>query len=568
MILIHVKQNLIKCFTATRCKSHIREVERMTIECKNCGFLLEKDVLKKNKYICPTCTAYSRIGARDRISMIADKGSFKELFTDMNVSNPLKTDGYEKKIREVQAKSGMDEAVIVGTAKVLYETVMLAVCDTSFLMGSMGRVVGEKITRAVEFATKNRLPVFIFCCSGGARMQEGIISLMQMEKTAAAIKKHDEAGLLCSTILTNPTTGGVTASFAMLGDVIMAEPGALIGFAGPRVIEQTLGQKLPIGFQSSEFQESHGMIDGIVERKRLRKMIQFLVITNRANKGYSNFNKENKNIFKGLSLLKFEHKSSLPPWERVKLQRSTSRKSALDYVQNIFDVFVELKGDRYYGNDEALIGGIAMLNGQPVTVIAENRGKDPSEMIRCNFGMPLPEGFRKALRLMKQAEKFNRPIISFINTPGAYCGIEAEERGQSTAIAQNLFEMSGLTVPILSIITGEAGSGGALATAVANQVWMLENATYSIISPEGYASILWKDASKAEEAAKNMHITAEELKKLEIVEKIIPEFKDDVNSIFKTSEYLRGEIIRFLSEMSTKSRDQIVQERYERFRKY
>lgn len=540
----------------------------MSLECTICGACVEKEILIRNRYICPGCHAYFRIGARERIALIADKASFCELFADVKGNNPLGAKGYDQKIKQTQEKTGLSEAVITGTAKVMREKVMLAVCDTSFLMGSMGFVVGEKITNAIERATEERIPMFIFCCSGGARMQEGIISLMQMEKTAAALKKHDKAGLFSCTVLTNPTTGGVTASFAMLGDVILAEPGALIGFAGPRVIEQTMGQKLPIGFQSAKFQENHGMIDGIVERKKLRRVMHFLIITNKCHSGYADFNYKNKNLFKGLSLFKFERGSSLPPWERVKLQRSMSRRSALDYVRNIFDVFVELKGDRLFGNDEALVCGIAMINRQAVTVLAENRGENAEEMVRCNFGMPLPEGYRKALRLMKQAEKFNRPIISFVNTPGAHCGMEAEERGQGMAIARNLYEMSEIQVPILSIITGEAGSGGALATAVANQVWMLENATYSIISLEGYASIVWKDASRAEEAAKDMCITAEELKKIGIIEKIIPEYKDEKDGIIKTSDYLKAEIMQFLIDMSKKTKEEIVKERYERFRKF
>ena len=539
----------------------------MSVECKICGAFIDERILKKNKYICPECSGYYRIGARDRIAMLADKGTFHELFAGIQGVNPLNMDGYEQKIKETQEKTGLDEAVLTGTADVLQEKVMLAVCDTSFLMGSMGHVVGEKITLAVEQATRDRLPIFIFCCSGGARMQEGIISLMQMEKTAAAIRRHGEAGLFCSTILTNPTTGGMTASFAMLGDVIMAEPGALIGFAGPRVIEQTTGQKLPMGFQSAEFQEEHGTVDGIVERKKLRKMILFLTITNRRSQSYANFFNKEKNAFKGLSLFRPKPKSSLQPWDRVRLQRSVLRRSALDYVHNIFDVFVELKGDRYYGNDEALIGGIAMIDSQPVTVIAENRGKDAEEMVRCNFGMPLPEGYRKALRLMRQAERFNRPIISFVNTPGAHCGMEAEERGQGMAIARNLYEMSGLRVPILAIITGEAGSGGALATAVANQVWMLENATYSVISPGGYASIVWKDASRAEEAAQDMHITAEELKKLGVIEKIIPEYAGE-DALEKSAKHLKGEIMNFLEDMGKKTPEKIVEERYDRFRHF
>lgn len=540
------------------------------IQCKKCGNELAEKEAAKKKYICSECGSYLRIGAWDRIQMVADKGSFVEWFSDVAGNNPLRNRKYEEKLENTREKTGLQEAVVIGEASVFGEKIVLGVCDASFLMGSMGQAVGEKITCAVEKATVQRLPVFLFCCSGGARMQEGIVSLMQMEKTAAALARHSDAGLFYSSILTDPTTGGVTASFAMLGDVIMAEPNALIGFAGQRVIEQTIGQKLPKGFQTAEFQCEHGMVDGIVERRRIRKMIQFLVLTNRRNDGYSNFNREIKTRF--YPWKKELIKSMLQPqktaWEKVKAVRKVGNVSTMDYITNIFDVFIELKGDRYFGDDKALLGGIALLDGQPVTVITEYCGKEAGEIAARNFGMPMPEGYRKALRLMKQAEKFNRPIITFINTPGAYCGIEAEKRGQGEAIARNLFEMARLSVPILAIIVGEAGSGGALATAVGNEVWMFENATYSILTPEGYAAIIWRDASRAQEAAEEMHIVAKDLKKLGIIEKIIPEFggagKDNILMI---SNYLKENIIAFLNKMNEKSREDIVEERYQRFRK-
>ena len=225
------------------------------------------------------------------------------------------------------------------------------------------------------------------------------------------------------------------------------------------------------------------------------------------------------------------------------------RSSALDYMQYIFDYFVEAHGDRYFGDDHALIGGIAFLDRQPVTVIADVKGKTIQECQMRNFGMPMPEGYRKALRLMKQAEKFNRPIISFVNTSGAFCGLEAEERGQGEAIARNLLEMSDLKVPVLCILIGEGGSGGALGTAVGNEVWMLENATYSILSPEGFASILWKDANRAEEASEVMNITAQDLQKLGIIEKIIPEFGGATSKTEKAiGEYLKLQIKDFLKK--------------------
>lgn len=540
------------------------------MQCKKCGSTFEEKELNKKKYICSVCGTYLRIGAWQRIHMITDQGSFEEWFSDIKESNPLKNSDYANKLKIIREETGLQEAIVVGRATVLGETVVLGVCDVAFFMGSMGRVVGEKITSAIEEATKQKLPVFIFCCSGGARMQEGIVSLMQMEKTAAALSKHSEAGLFYSSILTDPTTGGVTASFAMLGDVIMAEPGALIGFAGQRVIKQTIGQELPRGFQTSEFQCQHGMVDGIVERKRIRKMIQFLSIANRRNEGYANFNSNFKMKFRPWTkgIIGSFFFTQMSAWERVKSARTVSRPSSLDYIMNIFDVFIELKGDRCYGDDKALVGGIALLDGQPITVITEYRGKESNEIAARNFGMPMPEGYRKALRLMRQAEKFNRPIITFINTPGAYCGVEAEERGQGEAIARNLFEMARLKVPVLSIIVGEAGSGGALATAIGNEVWMFENATYSILTPEGYASILWKDASRAEEAAEEMHIVAQDLKELGIIEKIIPEFGGaTMSNVPMISNYVKENIIAFLNKMTMKSVDEIVEERYKRFRK-
>lgn len=210
-------------------------------------------------------------------------------------------------------------------------------------------------------------------------------------------------------------------------------------------------------------------------------------------------------------------------WDRVLLARKTDRPKALDYINSIFEDFIELHGDRNFADDKAIVGGIATFEGRPVTVIGEQKGKKAKENLERNFGMPNPEGYRKALRLMKQAEKFNRPIITFIDTPGAYPGMGAEERGQGEAIARNMYEMSKLRVPIICIVIGEGSSGGALAIAVGDKIVMLENAIYSILSPEGFASILYKDASKAKEAAEDMKATAEDLKKFGIIDKIIKE---------------------------------------------
>ena len=540
-------------------------------KCTKCGKEFGYADLRKKKFICDGCGYHFRISSTERISMVVDKGSFEEWESELETENYLEDDTYDETLRKAKEKTGLKEAVTIGKAKVLGSEIALGVCDSNFIMASMGHVVGEKITFLIERATTDNLPVFIFCCSGGARMQEGMISLMQMEKTSAALKKHSDAGLFYCSILTDPTTGGVTASFASLGDVIMAESGATIGFAGKRVIKQTIGEDLPEGFQTAEFLQEHGMIDGIVQRKRIRQMIQFLTLANKRRKGYTNFTNETKTRFLPF-LADYIHGSFIPSksaWEKVRDNRGQNRPATVDYIKEIFDVFVELKGDRLYREDGAIVGGIAMLDGQPVTVISDYRGKNIQEHLARNFGMPMPEGYRKALRLMKQAEKFNRPIISFVNTQGAYPGVGAEERGQGWAISQNLFELSSLKVPILVIITGEGGSGGALATAVGDEVWMLENATYSILSPEGYAAILWKDSSRAYEAAERMKMTSSDLRDIGVIDKIIPEFgganKDSIDDI---SRYMKQEIIKFLKRMSKLELNEMLNSRYKRFRKF
>lgn len=256
------------------------------------------------------------------------------------------------------------------------------------------------------------------------------------------------------------------------------------------------------------------------------------------------------------------------PWEKVSIARMAERPTSEDYIKLIFDDFIELHGDRLYSDDKAIIGGIGLLNGMPVTVIGQQKGRTTKENIDRNFGMPHPEGYRKALRLMKQAEKFNRPIICFVDTPGAYCGLGAEERGQGEAIARNLYEMSMLKVPIISIVIGEGGSGGALALAVSDRVWMLENSIYSILSPEGFATILWKDSKRAKEAAEVMKITADDLKELEIIEKIIEEPNGGAhNSLQQISNKLKELFIIELEELGTLSKELLINKRYDRYRK-
>lgn len=539
--------------------------EGLLRKCNKCGAAIIAEDVRSGNYICPKCGGYFRVHAYRRIQMITDEGSFEEWDQDLLGPNPMAYKGYEEKIAGLQEKTGLREAVVTGRVRINGSDVVIGVCDGRFLMASMGWAVGEKITRAIERATEERLPVVLYACSGGARMQEGITSLMQMAKTSAALKRHSDAGLLYISVLTEPTTGGVTASFAMLGDVILAEPKALIGFAGPRVIEQTIRQKLPKGFQRAEFLLEHGFIDRIVEREEQKEVLSRII------KLHENTDKENKEEIEGRKQgivdKQCKEQKNLTAWERVQLSRRNDRPVGSDYIQVLFTDFVEFHGDRYFADDKAIVGGVARFHGKPVTVIAQTKGTTTAENVERNFGMPSPEGYRKALRLMKQAEKFGRPVICFVDTPGAFCGLEAEERGQGEAIARNLFEMSNLKVPVLSVVIGEGGSGGALAMAVADEVWMLENSIYSILSPEGFASILWKDSSRAKEAAEVMKLTAEDLYRQGIIEQVIPEPENyTILNQEQVTDILNVEIESFLNTYEKMSEEELTAHRYERFR--
>ncbi len=574
--------------------------EGLLRKCNKCGGAIIAEDVKREYFICPKCGGYFRVHAYRRIEMIADENSFEEWDMDLQTENPLDYKGYEEKIEKLQEKTGLREAVVTGKATILGEPAVLAVCDGRFMMASMGEVVGEKITRAVERATRQELPVIIFACSGGARMQEGIISLMQMAKTSAALKRHSDAGLLYISVLTDPTTGGVTASFAMLGDIILAEPKALIGFAGPRVIEQTIGQKLPKGFQRSEFLLEHGFIDQIVERPKMRETLGRILglhgkvqtdiedtIDKMAGETASQTGDQAADQATGKigskttvhtadeikskdseDIVDKAQTQKINAWDRVLLSRRKNRPVGSDYIRMLFQDFTEFHGDRLYGDDPAIIGGIAYFKERPVTVIAQEKGTNTKENIMRNFAMPSPEGYRKALRLMKQAEKFHRPVICFVDTPGAFCGLEAEERGQGEAIARNLYELSGLKTPVLSIVIGEGGSGGALALAVADEVWMLENSIYSILSPEGFASILWKDSTKAKEAAEVMKLTADDLKKMGVIECVLEEPEQyTVQTMKPVVDQLRGNVEAFIENYEQMPEQKLTEHRYQRFRK-
>ena len=523
----------------------------------------------------------AKIRLKLHIDEVLDPRSITVLFDDINAADPLGFPGYAEKAANLQHRSGRPDAFKCATGTIMGHEVVCAELISEFLMGSMGTAVGEAVCRCAEYALIRRIPLIIFSASGGARMQEGMFSLMQMAKTSGAIRRLADEGILYISVLTHPTTGGVTASFASLGDIILAEPDALIGFAGPRVIEQTIGSALPEGFQRSEFQRAHGFVDHIVKRSELRETLGKLlglhmpgVITSEsphtlAPRSDVQRSDAQRSASLGSIALAVPSPSFKTPAKHVEIARNPQRPHALFFINQLFEGFFELCGDRLFRDDHALIGGLASFEGMPVTIAAHLKGADLSENLACNFGMPHPEGYRKFIRLAKQAEKFKRPLITFIDTPGAYPGAGAEERGQGEAIARCLFELSGLKVPVIAIVTGEGGSGGALALSVADRILMFEYAIYSVISPEGFASILWKDAKRSSEACEVMKLTAQDLYEFHMIDRIIDEPSEGAHTDpIAVIGSLRPALKDALQEVCILPEEELLKARYQKFRKF
>jgi acetyl-CoA carboxylase carboxyl transferase subunit beta len=371
--------------------------------------------------------------------------------------------------------------------------------------------------------------------------------------------------VLTISLITDPTYGGVAASFATLCDVIIAEPKSRMGFAGPRVIEQTIRQSLPPGFQTAEFLLEHGLIDAIRPREALRATLARLLSLGRpAGPRTPRVPALSDDLVCDPDLL-----PERPVWSVVGLARHLSRPTTIDYLNRAFDEFEELHGDRLGGDCAAIVGGTARIGGMPVVVIGTQKGHTAAELATHNYGMPSPSGYRKAARLMRLAEKLGLPVVTLIDTPGAYPGIEAEEQGQAIAVAENIRLMAGLSVPIVAVITGEGGSGGALALAVGDRVLACSNAVYSVISPEGCAAILWKDRAMAPVAAEALRMAAPDLLRLGIVDGVLPEPAEGAHTDhLEAARRLRDAVATCALELTGLDRSELVAARQRRFRCY
>lgn len=553
------------------------------VKCMRCRTLLYGREWKRNLKVCSVCGYHFRLSAAERIASLLDAGSFVEADTGMKSGDPLhftsQSRSYPEKLMEERRRTLLNEAVMIGSGQIAGHALALAVMDFHFIGGSMGSVVGEKITRAIELAQEQHLPLLIVPASGGARMQEGILSLMQMAKVSVALTHLSADGLLFLSLLTDPTTGGVAASFGMQGDIILAEPGALVGFAGPRVIEQFIHQKLPEDADTSEFMLHHGMIDAVVPRTSLRSTLAALLafhsprLSQHAEErtwqeAEDSCPQEHPSLSRALPVPE-ESQPSLSPWDQVQLARHKNRPYTADYIRLLCPSFFELRGDRRYADDAAIMGGLATFAGRTVMVVGHQKGRDYQQRQVCSFGMPHPEGYRKAQRLMRYAEKFGFPVICLIDTPGAFPGLEAEQRGQAQAIAESLAVMSTLQTPTVAVVIGEGGSGGALALGLADRVVMLEHSIYTVASPEAAASILWRDNQLASQAAEAMRITAQDLLRLGVIDEIIPEPAGGAHQDHAASgRFLANRLRSLLRELERTSIQDLVAQRHTKFRHF
>lgn len=517
--------------------------------------------LEERSYVCAGCGRYLAMPSPARIAQLADPRTFRELDRGLISVDPLQfidRKSYRQRLVEARRQTGLREAVTTGICRIGRRPVVLVVFDFEFLGGTMGSVVGEKVASAFEHAVRRRLPLVSVAASGGARMQEGMLSLMQMAKVSAAAARHDRAGLAFISILTDPTFGGVTASFASLGDVILAEPGAQIGFVGPRVIEQTTGATLPPDSHRAETLLRAGLVDLIVPRDNLRETVTYLITHLSPTAGPRARPDELPERLKD---------SGLPAWERVRLARHMGRPTMSDYVARMTTGFVELHGDREGGDDPAVIGGLGQLGGQTVVLVGQERGSTPELQAKHHHGMAGPEGYRKALRLMQLAAKFRMPVVTLIDTPGADPSYESEHRGIAQALAHNLAEMAVLPTPTVAVIIGEGGSGGALALGVADRVLMLEDAIYSVISPEGAAAILYRDAAQAESLSEALKITAHDLLRLGVIDVVVPEPPGGAHlDHAAAAASLRQYIIATLRELRRLPQSKLLGRRYAKYR--
>ena len=538
----------------------------MWIKCESCGHLVYYKDYKTNHYICPRCGRAFIMTPKQRFDLLFDNIEWERIKLPTTSDDPLHfvdRKSYRDRLAESRAETGYNDAITTADGTIDGIPTTVCVLNGDFMLGSMGRTAGDSIVASMEHAIETRRPFIMVTCSGGARMQENILSLMQMARTVVAVNKLHANRIPYIVLLTDPTFGGVTASFAMLGDIHIAERGARIGFAGRRVIEQNIREKLPSNFQTAEYLYDHGMVDMVVARDELHDTLGKIlrVLTEQPHTpGAINVKtpvQDNKKV-RGMG--------ETDAYDKVLLARNENRPHFLDYINGIVEDWTYLAGDRLFGEDPAMCGGIGYWRDIPAVIIGQEKGRTIETRQLHRFGMPNPEGYRKAQRLMRLAEKFNLPLVSLFDTAGAFAGSAAEERGQSQAIAASISTGLSIKTPYVAVNVGEGGSGGAIAIGTGDRVLMLENTIYSVIAPESCASILWKDNKYKATAAAAMKLTARDMADLNVIDKIVDEPSGGAHTDWQTTmEMLATAVSDQITELQKIPVDELPARRAEKF---
>ena len=522
----------------------------MWIKCEACGHLVYYKDYKDNHYICPRCGHAFIMTPKQRFDLLFDNVSWTKFPLPTVSDDPLNfTDriSYKERLAEMRTETGANDAITTADGTIGGIPSTVCVLNGDFIMGSMGRAAGDGIVASMEHAIEQKRPFIMVACSGGARMQENILALMQMARTTVAVNRLHQNGIPYIVVLTDPTFGGVTASFAMLGDIQIAEKGARIGFAGRRVIEQNIREKLPANFQTAEYLYDHGMVDMVVPRPELHDAIaKILAVLTKQPREPKEINiatpvQDNKPA-RGMG--------ETDAYDKVLLARNENRPHFLDYIIGIVQDWTYLAGDRTFAEDPAMGSGIGFWRGIPAVIIGQEQGRTIETRQKHRFGMTNPDGYRKAQRMMRLAEKFNLPIISLFDTAGAFAGREGEERGQSQAVASSIATGLSVKTPYVAVNVGQGGSGGAIAIGTGDRVLMLENAIYSVIAPESCASILWKDNKFKAVAAQAMKLTARDMAELNVIDQIVQEPAGGAHTDWQTTmELLSSAVAEHIREL-------------------
>lgn len=545
----------------------------MWIKCQACGHLVYYRDYKLNNYICPNCNKSFIMTPKQRFDLLFDDNTWEKIDLPRMSDDPLNfTDkkSYKDRLKDARTDTGHHEAIVTASGKIGGVPTTICILNGEFMMGSVGREAGDGIVASMDFSLKTKQPFIMVTCGGGMRMQENVLSLMQMARTTVAINKLHADKIPYIVLLTDPTYGGITASFAMLGDIHIAEKGARIGFAGRLVIEQNLREKLPADFQTAQYLYDHGMVDIVSPRNELKDTLaKILSVLTKQKKQAKEINIATPVVESNNKKSKRKNKDDQgadAAYEKVLLARNENRPHFLDYINGIVDDWVYLAGDRCFAEDPAMCSGIGFWSGIPSVIIGQEQGRTIETRQKHRFGMANPDGYRKAIRMMKLAEKFELPLISLFDTAGAFAGREAEERGQSQAVATSTAEGLKVRTPYITVNTGQGGSGGAIAIATGDKVLMMENSIYSVIAPESCASILWKNNKFKADAAKAMKLTAGDMKKLQIIDEIIVEPSGGAHTDWQTTmEMLSDAVTKSIVELQKVPVTDLPKQRGEKF---